>query len=104
MGKEPFLSDIPEKLVAYDVPVLMSATENEGFIIAVFILLEDAMNEINSEWNEHIPHLLDYNYTILNENLRAKIAQDIKQFYFGDRKVSQETKSNLIKVSFGTNI
>lgn len=104
MGKEPFLPDIPEKLVAYDIPVLMSATENEGFIIAVFILAEDAMSEINNEWNEHIPHLLDYNYTISNENLRTKIAQDIKQFYFVDRKISLETKSDLIKVRFGKNM
>lgn len=104
VGNEPFLPDIPEKLIAHDIPVLMSITQNEGFIIAVFILFEDAMNEINNNWNEYIPHLLDYNYTISNENLRTKIAQDIKQFYFGDQKISMETKSNLIKVRFDINI
>lgn len=82
----------------------MSATQNEGFIIAVFVLAEDAMNEINSDWNEHIPHLLDYDYTVSNKNLRTKIAQDIKQFYFGDRKISLETKNSLIKVRFDTDL
>lgn len=76
----------------------MSVTKDEGLILAVFILVEDAMNELNNNWNEYIPHLLDYNYTISNENLRTKIAQDIKRFYFGDQMISMNTKTNLVKV------
>lgn len=98
-GQEPFLPDIPEKLETYDVPVLISNNQDEGLIIAALILSEDPLNELNNNWNEHIPHLLDYDYTISNESLRTKIAQDIRKFYFGDKQVSKETKRNLIKVN-----
>lgn len=86
--------------MASDIPVLMSHTQDEGLILAVFILFEEPMNELNQKWNELLPHLLDYNYTISNESLRIKIAQDIKKFYFDHKKVSKETKNNLVKVSF----
>lgn len=77
----------------------MSVTQDEGFIIAAYIiLLENVINDLNNNWDEHLPHLLDYNYTISNENMRTKIAKDIKQFYFGDQKISKETKSNLVEV------
>lgn len=98
-GQESFLPDIPEKLETYDVPVLISHTQDEGLIVAVFILSEDPINELNNNWNDHIPHLLDYDYTVSNESLRTKIAQDIRKFYFGNKLVSKETKSNLVKVS-----
>ncbi|XP_022159928.1 esterase E4-like [Myzus persicae] len=48
--------------------------------------------------NKNLPLLVDYNYTISNESLRIKIAQDIKQFYFGDKPISKETKSNLAQM------
>ncbi|CAI6344725.1 unnamed protein product [Macrosiphum euphorbiae] len=97
-GDEKFLPDIPEKLVPYDIPVLISVGQEEGLIIAIFIGLENGFNELNNNWNEYLPHLLDYNYTISNENMRSKIAQDIKAFYFGDKPISKETKSNLAKM------
>jgi len=78
--------------------VLISHTQDEGLIFAALILIEDALNDINSNWNEILPHLLDYNYTISNESQRTEIAQDIKEFYFGDNMVSKKTKSNFVKV------
>lgn len=104
-GYEKFLPDIPEKLVPHDIPVLISIAQDEGLIFSTFLGLENGFNELNNNWNEHLPHILDYNYTISNENLRFKTAQDIKEFYFGDKPISKETKSNLSKMisdrSFG---
>uniref|UniRef100_A0A2S2QZ43 Carboxylic ester hydrolase n=1 Tax=Sipha flava TaxID=143950 RepID=A0A2S2QZ43_9HEMI len=94
-GEEKFLPDIPEKLVPYDIPVLVSTTQDEGLI---FIALKEFIDELNSNWDECIPHLLDYNYTISNEYLKTKVAQDIKKFYFGDQMVSTKTMSNIIKM------
>lgn len=94
-GEEKFLPDIPEKLDPYDIPVLISTTQDEGLIM---IASEGFIDELNSNWNENLPHLLDYNYTISNEYLRTKIAEEIKKFYFGDQIVSIKTKSNLVKV------
>ncbi|XP_026808622.1 esterase E4-like [Rhopalosiphum maidis] len=97
-GDEKFLPDIPEKLVPYDIPVLMSVTKDEGLIIAAFIFYGKISNELNDNWDEYLPHLLDYNYTISNEKLRTKISQDIKKFYFGDKNISKETLSNLVEM------
>jgi len=78
----------------------MSVTQDEGLIIAIFIIYENGLNELNNNWNEYLPHLLDYNYTISNENQRTKVAQDIKKFYFGDQTISKETVGNLVEVSY----
>lgn len=78
---------------------MMSVTKDEGLVIAVFVLVQDAMDELNNNWNELLPHLLDYDYTVSNESLRPKIAQDIRKFYFGDKLISKETKSNLVEVN-----
>jgi len=77
----------------------MSVTQDEGLIIAIFIDYQNGLNELNNNWNEYLPHLLDYNYTISNENQRTKVAQDIKKFYFGDQAISKETIGNLVEVS-----
>lgn len=76
----------------------MSITKEEGLSIAAFVLLEDNIDDLNNNWNTHVPHFLDYDYTISNESLRKKIAQDIKKFYFGNQIISLETKNNLTKV------
>jgi len=76
----------------------MSVTQDEGLSTALYIIYENGINELNNNWNEYLPHLLDYNYTISNENLRSKIAQDIKEFYFGDKIISKETISNFVEV------
>lgn len=94
-GEKKFLPDIPEKLVPYDIPVLISTTQDEGLI---FIAIKGFIDELNSNWDEYLPHLLDYNYTISNEHLKTKVAQEIKKFYFGDQMVSMKTKSNIVKV------
>jgi len=76
----------------------MSVTKDEGLVIAAFMYFGKISNELNDNWNEYLPHLLDYNYTISNEKLRTNISQDIKKFYFGDKNVSKETLSNLVEV------
>jgi len=76
----------------------MSVTQDEGLSTALYIIYENGIDELNNNWNEYLPHLLDYNYTISNENLRSKIAQDIREFYFGDKIISKETISNFVEV------
>lgn len=77
----------------------MSVTQDEGLDQAVHLLFDDAIDELNNNWNEYVPHLLDFNYTVSNESLRTKIARDIRTFYFGDKVISSETKGDLVKVS-----
>ncbi|VVC28330.1 Hypothetical protein CINCED_3A016091 [Cinara cedri] len=97
VGVEPrFLPDIPEKLIAYDVPVLMSVTQDEGYCLTADIISKNAMDDLNTNWNEYLPHLLDYNYTISNEFLKSEIAKDIKKFYFGDKPLSIVTITKMV--------
>jgi len=81
----------------------MSVTQDEGLSTVLYIIYENGINELNNNWNEYLPHLLDYNYTISNENLRSKIAQDVKEFYFGNKTISNETIRNFVEVRFHYN-
>lgn len=83
----------------------MSVTRDEGLdTILPLVLNKNASNELNNNWNEYIPLLLDYNHTISNDSLRATIAQDIKEFYLGNDIVSIKTKNDLVRVSFKRHI
>jgi len=99
VGDEKFLPDMPEKLVPHDIPVLISITEDEGGVIAGYIDSENGFDELNNNLIEYLPHLLDYNNRILDENLFTKTAHDIKEFYFGDKPISEYTKRNFADVS-----
>jgi len=81
----------------------MSVSRDEGFDLALYAMDENGINELTDNWNEYLPHLLDYNYTISNEKLRTKISQDIKKFYFGDKTISKENMSNLVEVRLHCN-
>jgi carboxylesterase type B len=54
---------------------------------------------MESKWNEILPFLLDYNYTVSDETLRPEIAQKIKTFYFGNNTVSESTKNGVIEMT-----
>lgn len=103
-GTERFLTDLPENLPAQDVPSLFSFTQDDGLYPSVeFVTLDETLVEMESKWNDILPFVLDYNYTILDEALRPEIAQKIKKFYFGNDTVSVNTKNNVIQVRY-TNI
>ncbi|XP_003247261.1 esterase E4 isoform X1 [Acyrthosiphon pisum] len=98
-GTEQFLTDLPENLPIQNVPLLFSFTKDEGlFPGAQFISDEEILVDMESNWNEILPFILDYNYTISDESLRSEIAQKIKTFYFGNNKVSVNTKNEVVKM------
>lgn len=100
-GAERFLTDLPENLPAQDVPILFSFTQDDGlYPSAELVSLEETLIDMESKWNEIIPFVLDYNYTISDESLRPEIAQKIKTFYFGNNTVSVNTKNNVIEVKY----
>lgn len=98
-GAERFLTDLPENLPAQDVPILLSFTQDDGlYPSAELVTEEETLLDMESKWNEILPFVLDYNYTILDESLKPEIAQKIKTFYFGNNTVSLNTKNNFIEV------
>ncbi|CAB0002547.1 unnamed protein product [Nesidiocoris tenuis] len=66
---------------ASDVPILFSHTADEGLYPGSQIIEnETLMADLRDDWDEILPHLLDYNYTI-PENRRTEVAKAIRQFY-----------------------
>lgn len=79
--------------------MLFSFTEDDGlYPAAEFVSLEETLVDMESNWNEILPFILDYNYTISDESLRPEIAQKIKTFYFGNNTVSVNTKNEVVEV------
>lgn len=98
-GTERFLTDLPENLPIQNVPLLFSFTEDDGlYPAAEFVSNEETLVDIESNWDEILPFILDYNYTISDELLRSEIAQKIKKFYFGNNTVSVNTKNEVVKM------
>ncbi|XP_025194118.1 esterase E4-like [Melanaphis sacchari] len=99
IGTERFLTDLPENLPAQDIPLLLSFTQDDGlYPAAELITLEETLVDIESNWNEILPFVLDYNNTISDESLRSEIAQKIKTFYFGNNTVSANTKNEFVEM------
>ncbi|VVC27649.1 Hypothetical protein CINCED_3A001615 [Cinara cedri] len=99
-GVERFLMDLPQNLPSHDVPVLFSFTQDDGlYSSAELVSLEEILMDMETNWNNVLPFLLDYNNTISDESLRPEIAQKIKSFYFGNNTVSVNTKSNVVQMT-----
>jgi lysine/ornithine N-monooxygenase len=60
---------------------------------------EEILNELQTRFAEVAPHVLDYNYTVPDEQKQA-VAQSIHQFYLQGKAISTETVSNIIQVSY----
>lgn len=91
---------MPENSKPQDVPILFSYTQDDGlYPAAELVSSEETLAEIETKWNDILPFLLDYNYTISDESLRPEIAQKIKKFYFGKNAVSVNTKDGIVEVS-----
>lgn len=104
VGADRFLPDVPENLQAQDIPSLFSYTQEDGlYPSAELVTLDETLHDMESRWDEILPFLLDYNYTVLDESRRPEIARKIKTFYFGNNPVSVNTKKNVIDVRIHNN-
>lgn len=56
------------------------------------------MQHIDNNWIDLARHILDFNYTVPNE-LKAKVAADIRAKYLGDRPISRENQKDFVQVS-----
>jgi hypothetical protein len=62
------------------------------------VVREEILNEIQTRFNELAPLILDYNFTVPQEEKQA-VAQSIHKFYFQGKTIAPETTSNFIQVS-----
>lgn len=95
-----FISDLPINIIkekrASDVPVIISFVKDEGLCGGTDILTRPGMySEMLDRWDELMPHILDYNYTVPPEK-RSEIGQKIRNHYNVDD--TPEGRKNLIKM------
>lgn len=81
----------------YVVPLPASTKLGLTVQVVDFVADPSYLPQINEEWNELIPHILDYNYTVCPSQ-RDAVTQKIRQFYFKDKPVSKDTYPLLIQV------
>ncbi|KAI5642277.1 carboxylesterase family domain-containing protein [Phthorimaea operculella] len=89
-GVEKFLDDAPVNILKkgdYNkVPVLYGFADMEG-LFRVGIGYEYFMGELNEKFSEHLPHDLEFK----DEEEKQKVANKVKKFYFGDKKIDNDT-------------
>ncbi|RZC40529.1 COesterase and/or Abhydrolase 3 domain containing protein [Asbolus verrucosus] len=99
---DPVLPDHPYLLLknkkVYDIPWIASYTNSEGLYPAAdFYIDEKYLIDVNTRWNELLPFILDYNYTV-DVHLHNKISQKIRKHYLGDKSVSRTTFMDFIPI------
>lgn len=67
-------------------------------LLAGWVAREEILNEVQTRFNDLAPLILDYNYTVPQEQKQAT-AQSIHQFYLQGETISTQTTSNFIQVS-----
>ncbi|KAF7992725.1 hypothetical protein HCN44_005069 [Aphidius gifuensis] len=89
-SSKPFIDRSPIDIIASgdaaNVPWLTSVTSEEGLY-----------PELNENWDEIAPHLLDYNYTI-PKSKQSEVSNKIKKHYLGDEKIGNDTVKPLIQL------
>ncbi|XP_017776975.1 PREDICTED: venom carboxylesterase-6-like [Nicrophorus vespilloides] len=79
------------------VPTIFSNVQSEGLYPSAEFYGDNHFDEIDARWNEIIPHLLEYNYT-LNPTEKLDVSSKIKQFYFGNEKPSRDNFNKFIEM------
>nr|AQS60687.1 carboxylesterase [Sogatella furcifera] len=102
-GHRAFLDDHPEKLLregkVYDAPWLVGFTSGEGFYPASeFVLDERLMNDLNNNWTIIAPHLLDFNFTEPDSDMRALKSVKIRDYYVKGHFLSKDSTLDVIEM------
>lgn len=101
---DPFLAEPPRTLMAAGkftkVPLILSVTEAEGLYPgAEFISDLKHLEEIDAEWNELLPSILDYKTSIPDPKQRNRISEAIRKHYFPvGRTISIDNFADLTRI------
>ncbi|KAK9511867.1 hypothetical protein O3M35_000440 [Rhynocoris fuscipes] len=96
-----FLSESPVNIIlkgkAQDIPYLVTMNSDEGLYPGAEILADSKLaDELDNNWNEYLPFLLDYNYTCTADKI-DNVSNRIKEFYLGNSRI-MESKKQFIKM------
>ncbi|XP_076675393.1 carboxylic ester hydrolase-like [Andrena cerasifolii] len=96
----PFINRSPVEVIsrgeAMDVPWITGVMSEEGlYPAAEFVANDTRLKELNDNWNDIAPYLLDFNDTIpLSDH--ANVSEKIRKHYLGDKEIKKETVLPLI--------
>ncbi|XP_058799335.1 venom carboxylesterase-6-like [Phymastichus coffea] len=96
---DPFINRSPIDVIntgdVYDAPWITGVVKEEGlYAVAEFVTNETAFQELNDNWNEIAPQLLQFYYTIPKKD-HASVSQKIRKHYFGDQLITRGNFINL---------
>ncbi|XP_076258818.1 venom carboxylesterase-6-like [Rhynchophorus ferrugineus] len=100
-ASNPILPEHPLNLLMkkkiHDVPVLVSFVGGEGLYPASAIYKKEIYLEtIDKRWNELIPHILMYNFTV-DPKLMDTVSASIRKKYMKNQPVERSTFENLVE-------
>jgi carboxylesterase type B len=97
-----FLTDSPLNLLKQgkfkNLPWLLSQTQDEGLYPASEFYDDAILKQINDEWNELAPFILDFNGTTADDAEKLKISKEIRKFYLGNREISKDNFKPFLQV------
>jgi bile salt-stimulated lipase len=89
---------LKKKKVA-DLPWIVSYTASEGLFPTSFFYSEKKyLQDIDTRWNDLLPFILDYNYTV-DPRLHDMVSQKIRRHYLGNQRVSRSTFSDFVDIA-----
>lgn len=98
-AKNPLLPKHPYQLIQngeiLDVPWLTSFTNSEGLDPGAFFYPKKNLRDLNTNWVQYAPHVLDFNFTV-KPNLHKFVAEKIYEKYLGTQEISQSTFAPLL--------
>ncbi|XP_014203332.1 venom carboxylesterase-6-like [Copidosoma floridanum] len=101
-GPRPFIDKSPEDVAEagelYDVPIVFSIVSEEGCDPgSAYAPHDNLLKQLNDNWTEIAPHLLEYNYT-LPEEVHERVALAARRKYFGDGGIDNNSTRILIRL------
>nr|AYK27451.1 carboxylesterase CarEB2 [Lasioderma serricorne] len=100
-SKNPVLPEHPldlmKKRKVQDLPYIFSHVLEEGLYPAYDFWNDKYLSEIDANWSELIPFVLDYNNTI-SPGERDEVSKTIREFYLKDKSVNKNTFKDLVKI------
>ncbi|EFA11999.1 esterase 6 precursor [Tribolium castaneum] len=98
---DPVLPTHPYQIIknkqVYDVPWIASYTNSEGLYPAADFYHDEYLQDLDERWNDLVPHLLDYNYTVERTKM-DEVSQKIRKYYLGNKQVTKSTYMDFIPV------
>ncbi|GAB1859693.1 Carboxylic ester hydrolase [Camponotus japonicus] len=99
----PFIDKTPAEIVnngdVQDLPWVTSVVSQDGlFPVAEFIANNEALKQLNDNWDVLGPRFLDFYYTIPEKD-HVEIARLIKQHYFDTKPIDHTTTKQLVQMA-----